>query len=157
MSSSSYKPSSSIFFNDKNLPSWNNTLFKPGEAEITPINIQGPSAPKENLNAAGTIDYIKPNYNTASSLCDLDAIEINYFSELTNGLRDRFDNADCGGYDSDILYNIFLGYIYGKKIGDIFTEDGYVPAYKDASKTERETDCSASGQGFSCLLNYLGR
>lgn len=37
----------------------------------------------------------------------------------------------------------------------IFTENGYIPAYKDASDTEKKNDCSKNGQGFSCLIKYL--
>lgn len=39
----------------------------------------------------------------------------------------------------------------------VFTNNGYVPAYKDATKSEIENDCSPSGQGFSCLMKYLGK
>ena len=37
----------------------------------------------------------------------------------------------------------------------VFTDKGYVPAYKDATKEQIEQDCSPSGQGFSCLMKYL--
>ena len=37
----------------------------------------------------------------------------------------------------------------------VFTDKGYVPAYRDATKEQIEQDCSDSGQGFSCLMKYL--
>lgn len=39
----------------------------------------------------------------------------------------------------------------------VFTNKGYVPAYKDATKEQIEQDCSPSGQGISCLMKYLGK
>lgn len=39
----------------------------------------------------------------------------------------------------------------------VFTEDGYVPAYRNATKEEIEKDCSPTGQGFSCLMKYLSK
>ena len=39
----------------------------------------------------------------------------------------------------------------------IFTEEGYVPAYKHATKEQIEEDCSPTGQGFSCLMKYLSK
>lgn len=47
--------------------------------------------------------------------------------------------------------------IMGKDVFvSVFTDKGYVPAYKDATKEQIEQDCSNSGQGFSCLIKYLG-
>lgn len=37
----------------------------------------------------------------------------------------------------------------------VFTDEGYVPAYKHATQEQIKQDCSASGQGFSCLVKYL--
>ncbi len=40
----------------------------------------------------------------------------------------------------------------------VFTENGFVPAYKDASPSQIESDCNTNtGTGFSCILNYLGK
>ena len=39
----------------------------------------------------------------------------------------------------------------------VFTDKGYVPAYKNATKDQIEKDCSPSGQGFSCLMKYLSK
>ena len=46
--------------------------------------------------------------------------------------------------------------IMGKDVFvSVFTDKGYVPAYRDATKEQIEQDCSTSGQGFSCLMKYL--
>jgi prepilin-type N-terminal cleavage/methylation domain-containing protein len=39
----------------------------------------------------------------------------------------------------------------------VFTNDGYVPAYKNATKAQIDEDCSSSGQGISCLMKYLAK
>ena len=39
----------------------------------------------------------------------------------------------------------------------IFTDEGYVPAYKHATKEQIDADCSPSVQGISCLMKYLAK
>lgn len=37
----------------------------------------------------------------------------------------------------------------------VFTKDGIVPAYKNATQEEIKNDCSKSGTGYSCINKYL--
>ena len=37
----------------------------------------------------------------------------------------------------------------------VFTEDGIVPAYKNATPEQIKNDCSKSGTGYSCINKYL--
>lgn len=37
----------------------------------------------------------------------------------------------------------------------VFTEDGLVVPYRDRTSYEKETDCSSSGKGISCISKYL--
>jgi prepilin-type N-terminal cleavage/methylation domain-containing protein len=46
----------------------------------------------------------------------------------------------------------------GKDIfATVFTENGFVPAYKDKTKAQIDADCSSSGTGFSCIQKYLNK
>ena len=37
----------------------------------------------------------------------------------------------------------------------IYTTGGFVPSFKDATKAEINSDCSNTGTGYSCIMNYL--
>lgn len=37
----------------------------------------------------------------------------------------------------------------------VFTADGFVPAYKDKTQEEINSDCSGTGTGYSCIHKYL--
>ena len=37
----------------------------------------------------------------------------------------------------------------------VWTEDGFVPAYKDKTLQQKNTDCSSSGTGLACINKYL--
>lgn len=37
----------------------------------------------------------------------------------------------------------------------VFTKNGFVPAYKDRTKAQIESDCSKTGMGVSCINKYL--
>ena len=39
----------------------------------------------------------------------------------------------------------------------VYTDEGLVPAYKDATKTEIENNCKKGGTGQSCLIKYLAK
>ena len=39
----------------------------------------------------------------------------------------------------------------------VFTENGFVPAYKDKTKAQIDNDCSSSGTGYSCIQKYLNK
>ena len=46
--------------------------------------------------------------------------------------------------------------IVGKDIfATVITQNGIVPAYNDKTSEEKESDCSLTGTGFSCIFNYL--
>lgn len=48
--------------------------------------------------------------------------------------------------------------VMGKDIFmSVFTENGFIPAYTNATKTQIDQDCTSSGQGFSCLIKYLSK
>jgi type II secretory pathway pseudopilin PulG len=37
----------------------------------------------------------------------------------------------------------------------VFTENGFVPAYKDRTEAQIDANCSSSGTGYSCIQKYL--
>jgi len=37
----------------------------------------------------------------------------------------------------------------------IYTKNGFVPSYKDASSSDINYDCSDAGTGYSCIMKYL--
>lgn len=37
----------------------------------------------------------------------------------------------------------------------VFTENGIVPAYKNKTRAQIDSDCSKSGTGYSCIIKYL--
>ena len=39
----------------------------------------------------------------------------------------------------------------------VFTENGFVPAYKDKTAAQIKSDCTNSGYGFACLMLYLNK
>ncbi len=39
----------------------------------------------------------------------------------------------------------------------MWTENGFIPAYRDATQQEKEIDCTSKGTGVSCLNMYLAK
>jgi prepilin-type N-terminal cleavage/methylation domain-containing protein len=39
----------------------------------------------------------------------------------------------------------------------VFTENGFVPAWKNKTREEIDADCSSSGTGYSCIQKYLNK
>lgn len=37
----------------------------------------------------------------------------------------------------------------------VYTPDGFVPSFRDANESQISSDCSKTGTGYSCIMNYI--
>jgi hypothetical protein len=86
---------------------------------------------------------------------------------LNDGTYIDIDRDSCNTVKTSNTYCIRIYFdINGEKkpntigkdiFATVFTENGFVPAYKDKTKAQIDNDCSSSGNGISCIQKYLNK
>ncbi len=85
--------------------------------------------------------FINLNVQTAATVSKYFGVDIN-----TDYALDIFFDINGSKKPNTIGKDIFAA---------VFTEEGIVPAYKNRSASEINSDCSSSGTGYSCIQKYL--
>lgn len=114
------------------------------------------STPTTNRTGVGLGTVIITAVLNDGTFIDIDPLDIR---QVRNSFKVNADPTATAAY---VFYFDINGFKKPNTIGKdifamVFTEDGLVPAYKDATHEQIDADCSSTGTGHSCLIKYLGK